>query len=701
MPDDLSSIRARLDGLDDRLARLEKTVDRLVGSAAPRPERPAPPRTTERPPPSPYRRRRSTGVAIRRALQGKDSAYWLSRAGIALLLLGLAFLFRYAVDQGWLTAHLRVGFGLALGVVLVVVGLRVPSERSWFRGIALGGAAATFYITGFAAYQIFQLVGYGPAMAFMVTVTVFTLAAGWVVDQPVLGVLGAAGGLGTPFLLFTGEGSIAGLAVYETAVLMGAAGIYLRRGWSSLLWTTVVGGWWVLAIGLFTLLRQDDPRAVDRWALQLAVFTAVAAFWAVPVLRELLAVRAPDRWPKPSLARLGREAGALVEALRERGLRILVVATPFIAFYLTRAIWTPADAVAAALAFAGAAVWGAVWWSLRGREVSQGLASFHLVAAAVLSAIALQQLFSAETLLVTWMVEATALLWVARGTGDRLGRLSGHALAALVGSWLALRLLSGVIDFPIAHQALADAVVIGLAMVAALAVAGRERLWYRLAILAAVALWLLRELPALPGGEAAVLPGWGLLAALALWLGRRWRAEEVTVFAHALFGLTAVMLADQLMSGGESGAAVLNVPAALRLLTLGVGLVAGRALTASGAGQAYLAAAHVLFLGWLWDELSRLPAGHAWVTVSWGAYGAALLLAGLRRDHAWLRRVALATLAAVVAKLFLVDLARLEPIWRTLLFLGFGGSFLALSYYFPSLWKAEAEAAPGTEKPAD
>jgi uncharacterized membrane protein len=39
-----------------------------------------------------------------------------------------------------------------------------------------------------------------------------------------------------------------------------------------------------------------------------------------------------------------------------------------------------------------------------------------------------------------------------------------------------------------------------------------------------------------------------------------------------------------------------------------------------------------------------------------------------------------------VAKLVLHDLSQVEAIWRILLFLGFGGVFLAISYYVPDLW---------------
>ena len=44
-----------------------------------------------------------------------------------------------------------------------------------------------------------------------------------------------------------------------------------------------------------------------------------------------------------------------------------------------------------------------------------------------------------------------------------------------------------------------------------------------------------------------------------------------------------------------------------------------------------------------------------------------------------------------VGKLFLVDLIDVEAIWRVLLFLGFGGLFLALSYYLRFLGHPKPE----------
>jgi uncharacterized membrane protein len=112
----------------------------------------------------------------------------------------------------------------------------------------------------------------------------------------------------------------------------------------------------------------------------------------------------------------------------------------------------------------------------------------------------------------------------------------------------------------------------------------------------------------------------------------------------------------------------------------------------------YRLAAHAALLAWLWREFGTLPGSpDAYVTVAWGLTGAAMFVAGLRRDHAYLLKGGVATLFLVVAKLFLWDLVELDPLWRVLLFLGFGGLFLLLSYHLRNLWNprdAGGGAAP-------
>jgi uncharacterized membrane protein len=76
--------------------------------------------------------------------------------------------------------------------------------------------------------------------------------------------------------------------------------------------------------------------------------------------------------------------------------------------------------------------------------------------------------------------------------------------------------------------------------------------------------------------------------------------------------------------------------------------------------------------------------GRVWpplVTASYAIVGTVLLIYGRERAEAvTLRRIGGATLILVVARLLMVDLARVETIWRVLLFLGCGALFLFTSH---------------------
>jgi uncharacterized membrane protein len=58
----------------------------------------------------------------------------------------------------------------------------------------------------------------------------------------------------------------------------------------------------------------------------------------------------------------------------------------------------------------------------------------------------------------------------------------------------------------------------------------------------------------------------------------------------------------------------------------------------------------------------------------------------------------MATLFIVAGKLFLVDLEEVEALWRVLLFVGFGGLFLSLSYYLQVLWRPGHGSAQESER---
>jgi hypothetical protein len=212
---------------------------------------------------------------------------------------------------------------------------------------------------------------------------------------------------------------------------------------------------------------------------------------------------------------------------------------------------------------------------------------------------------------------------------------------------------------------------------------------------------LLSELLPLDNGGTYALVAWAVYAAGLHLLSRLYPAWGTLAGAHLLSAMTGVWLGVRLVGGAGTPDAgvtpVFNLSGIADLFVILVAALLSFLLTRPEVRVSYRIFAHAALLAWLWRELSTLPgtAGDAYVSVAWGVCGAGLLVLGLRRDHAYLIRSGMATLFLVVAKLFLWDLAWVEAIWRVLLFMGFGGLFLVLSYYLRAVWRPGAGSASG------
>jgi uncharacterized membrane protein len=518
----------------------------------------------------------------------RTSEYWLNKIGIGLVLFGVAFLFKYSIDQGWMTPLVRVGFGVILGVGLILAGLRMSADRRHFSQVLIGGGIATFYITGFATFQVLTLISHPVAFAFMVSVTLLAFILSLKQSGAVLALIGAIGGLGTPFLLYTGTSNLPGLIGYTCLVLSGTSAIFFYRGWRSLLWTSVVGGWSVLLVVIVNGLSTDPKEAIaDRWALQLGIIFDWLAFWALPLVREFVWAGNPMRWHRPSLDSGEKFTFQNARDVLDRHMYLLSASTPLIALGMSIHIWSLSNQSWGWITLGGGIIYGFTSWCLSRLNAIRYLSYTHSLVGVMLLTIAFYLLLDGNTLLFALAAEAAILHLIARRLSDR-----------------------------------------GVAMT-----------------------------------------------------------------AHLLFGVLALWLVQRLFFRPTEGTAILNMQGLTDLWVIGVGSFVSLLSTSSQQRKVYLFLVHMAILAWFLRELSSLPHGQGYVTIAWGCYAVILLVLGLRLNSIRLRTLAMGTLLVVVGKLFLLDLTKLEAIWRVLLFLGFGGVFLILSYYFRALWKSDYQAS--------
>ncbi len=628
----------------------------------------------------------------------RSGEWWLGKIGVGLLLFGVAFLYLLSVERGWITPPVRVGFGLALGTTLIALGLRLFRDRRSFSQVLLGGGIGTFYATGFAAFWLYALVPHALAFAFMVAVTLLSFFLSLRGSGAALSLIGTLGGLGTPFILNDGSGTLGGLVLYTCVVLAGTGAIHLHKGWPSLLAVSFVGGWAVFLAGFWSNPSGTTGRyPEDPTSLQLGVAFAWVLFWIAPALREVLHARHPAGFPSPTNASI---TGATLAHATS-------VSSPLVALAFTRVIWTPANETLGLVALAAAALYALAALALRRLEGTRHGASpvsfTQALVALLLLTISIVLVLDGDALLFTLAAEAAVLHHAARRLSSKVLSLKAHLLWAVVATWVGGRLIIGLPMDPFAGPvpepflgaaSLTDLAVIALAFVSTRAVTPRDAVApYRGLAHAAVVAWLARELLPLPDGETWVLLSWALYAAvlhLVFRLLPRWGTGEV---AHVVSAAVAVWLAARLVGGavtpGYPGTPIFNTWGLVDLAVIALFALAGLlpgAVSPHHLARAYALVAHVAFLTWLWRELWMPPGREAHVTIAWGAYAVALLVAGLRLDHVPLFRGGMATLFLVVGKLFLVDLASIEAVWRVLLFLGFGTLFLALSFCTRYLW---------------
>jgi uncharacterized membrane protein len=218
---ELTRIAARLDALETR------QTSRTVPTQEPALPPPDPFNPPQKPPPS---------------LEERIGAQWLNRVGIIAVLFGVAYFLRYAFANNWIGPAIRILIGIACGVGVFLWSERFRRSGSVtfshsLKAVALG----VFYLSLWAAFQMYHLVPAAIAFIGMVLVTAAALFLSLRQNAQVLAAMALVGGLATPGLVSTGENQEVFLFSY-LALLSGTAVLLsVRRGWSALALIAFIG----------------------------------------------------------------------------------------------------------------------------------------------------------------------------------------------------------------------------------------------------------------------------------------------------------------------------------------------------------------------------------------------------------------------------------------------------------------------------
>lgn len=179
----------------------------------------------------------------------------ISKIGIAILVLGIGFFVKYAIDQNWINEVARVGIGILAGGIILGFAHFLRENFKAFSTVLVAGAISVFYFTiGFAFHQ-YHLFNQTIAFSIMLVITAFSVLISMAYNRQELAILSIIGGFATPFMVSTGSGNYVVLFTYIIILDLGMLVLAFTRKWTlvniiTYVFTMVLYVSWLLTKGL-------------------------------------------------------------------------------------------------------------------------------------------------------------------------------------------------------------------------------------------------------------------------------------------------------------------------------------------------------------------------------------------------------------------------------------------------------------------
>jgi uncharacterized membrane protein len=458
----------------------------------------------------------------------------MTRVGIVILFFGVAFLLRYFAEIVNVPIELKLAGAGAGGLALAAIGFALARRRPAY-GLSLQGAGmGIVYLTVFAAFRLYEVLGPPPAIALLVIVAAATIALALRHDSQPLAALALAGGFLAPILIRT-DATNAGLLFGYFAVLNAVIfALAWKRAWRAL---NVLGFAFTFVLGAVWGNRFYTPAQYAIVQPYLILFFAFFVGIAI-----LYARRGP------------LDAKAPVDG-------VLVFGVPIVGFAFQMAIVRSHRYGVAWSAATLAAIYGVLWFVLRTRT-SDGLALLAKAFAAlavIFATLAIPFAVDPRVTSAWWALEAAAVYWLGVVQRQRLARIFALVLQVVA----AIAFLGDL--RPVEGRLLMNAnflgmVLIGLAALASVASADRhadrlgtrERALLPLLFAWGVGWWIiggvdeLRRQVAAPARIDAALAWVVGSSALALVLARVLRWPRIAWLAATLLPAMALAGAEDL-----------------------------------------------------------------------------------------------------------------------------------------------------------
>ncbi len=192
----------------------------------------------------------------------------LSKVGIAILILGVAIGAKYAIDHSLISPLVRIILGYITGLATLGVALKLKQKYANYSAVLVGGSMTMLYIITYAAYRFYQLYPLGITFALLLVITIATVALAWWYELEIIALIGMVGAYAVPLLLSENSGRVELLFSYMAVINLGVLFLATIREWKLLFNAAFVLTWLIY----FTWYLDSHYGPYEKLAL---IFVAI------------------------------------------------------------------------------------------------------------------------------------------------------------------------------------------------------------------------------------------------------------------------------------------------------------------------------------------------------------------------------------------------------------------------------------------
>ena len=328
------------------------------------------------------------------------------RLGVAVLFIGLSFLIKEAIQYGLFPIELRLAAAFATGTLMIILGWRLTGKRPGYGLTMQGGGIAILYLTIFAGFRLYELLGAQTAFIILALITILGTVIAVLQNAQSLAVISILGGFLAPVITSTGEGNHVTLFSYYAVLNAGILSMAWKKPWRGLHLTGFFSTFAIATIWGGLSYKSELFNSTEPF---LALFFLM--YFGISMLYAL---------------RHGLEPKKIVDGT-------LIFGLPVIAFTLQAVLVEPFEyGLAWSALLMGGFYAGAAWLlHKRNRELLRTLVEALAGISMALLSMTIPFAFDATWVGTGWALEGAALIWLGIRQKRLLVRLSGLALMAL------------------------------------------------------------------------------------------------------------------------------------------------------------------------------------------------------------------------------------------------------------------------------